>query len=112
MANFGFSRLAVVAPSWPNWREARSAIGADELLQKANRTESLAEAVTDCTLVAATGTLTRRKPEQRVGSLPDTAPLIRQEINRAGVSTRMPQEGGRNRWRSRCRLGGRRQNRE
>jgi tRNA/rRNA methyltransferase len=84
MANFGFSRLAVVAPYAPNWREARSAIGADELLQKAKRTESLAEAVADCTLVVATGTLTRRKPEQRVVSLPELAPLVRQEIERGG----------------------------
>ena len=71
MANFGFSRLTVVAPYAPHWREARSAVGAPELLQNAKETESLAEAVADCTFVAGTGTLTHRKPEQPVVSLPD-----------------------------------------
>ena len=37
MANFGFSRLAVVAPYAPHWREARSAVGAPELLRKRKR---------------------------------------------------------------------------
>ena len=32
MANFGFSRLVVVAPYKPHWREAKSAVGAEELL--------------------------------------------------------------------------------
>src|SRR5665213_4548944 len=58
MANFGFSRLAVVAPYEEHWREARSAVGAPELLQNAKETESLAEAVSNCTLVVGTGTLT------------------------------------------------------
>jgi tRNA/rRNA methyltransferase len=76
MANFGFSDLAVVAPYEPHWREAKSAVGAEDLLQKARRTQCLAEAVADCTLVIGTGTLTHRKPEQPVVSLPDLALLI------------------------------------
>jgi len=32
MANFGFDQLTVVAPYAPHWREARSAVGAPELL--------------------------------------------------------------------------------
>ena len=35
MANFGFTRLTVVTPYEPHWREARSAVGAPELLQNA-----------------------------------------------------------------------------
>jgi tRNA C32,U32 (ribose-2'-O)-methylase TrmJ len=64
MANFGFSRLAVVAPYAPHWREARSAIGAPGLLQNATETESLAEAVASSTFVAGTGTLANRNPRQ------------------------------------------------
>ena len=37
MANFGFSRLTVVAPYEPHWREAKSAVGAEELLQNARK---------------------------------------------------------------------------
>ena len=37
MANFGFSRLSVVVPYAPHWREARSAVGAPELLAAANK---------------------------------------------------------------------------
>lgn len=84
MANFGFAWLAVVAPFAPHWREARSAVGAPELLQGAAESATLAEAVAACTLVIGTGTLTYRKPEQRVVSLPDLAPLVRQELARGG----------------------------
>jgi TrmH family RNA methyltransferase len=83
MANFGISRLAVVAPYAPHWREARSAIGAPELLQNAIETESLAEAVADSTFVAGTGTVTRRKPEQLVVSLPDAGPILAQHLDRS-----------------------------
>ena len=37
MANFGFSRLTVVAPYEPHWREARSAVGAPECSRMQNR---------------------------------------------------------------------------
>ena len=84
MANFGFSRLSVVAPYAPHWREARSAVGAPELLATATETATLAEAVAGCTLVAGTGTLTYRKPEQPVISLPELAPLVGQELARGG----------------------------
>ena len=84
MANFGFRRLAVVAPYAPHWREARSAVGAPELLAEAAETETLVEAVAGCTLVVGTGTLTYRKPEQRVVRLPELGPLVRRELERGG----------------------------
>jgi TrmH family RNA methyltransferase len=84
MANFGFSRLTVVAPYAPHWREARSAIGAPELLINAKETDSLAQAVTDCTLVIGTGTLTYRKPEQRVVPLPGLAAPVEREMGGRG----------------------------
>jgi len=84
MANFGFARLKVVAPFEAHWREARSAVGAPDLLAFAAETASLAEAVADCTLVMGTGTLTYRKPEQPVVSLPNLPPLVERELKRGG----------------------------
>jgi TrmH family RNA methyltransferase len=84
MANFGFSHLTVAAPYAPHWREARSAVGAPDLLQNARETNSLAEAVADCTFVAGTGTRRHRKPEQRVVSLSALAPIMEQQLARGG----------------------------
>lgn len=90
MANFGFSRLTVVATSEAGldfearWREARSAVGAAEILQNARRTQCLADAVADCTLVLGTGSLERRKPEQPVIPLPQLGPRLRDEPARGG----------------------------
>jgi tRNA/rRNA methyltransferase len=84
LANFGFANLTVVAPYAPHWREARSAIGAPELLRNAKESATLAEAVAACTLVVGTGTITHRKPEQKVIPLPSLAPLLQQELDRGG----------------------------
>ncbi len=87
MANFGFSHLTVVAPYAPHWREARSAIGAPDLLQNAKETNSLAEAVAECAFVAGTGTLTYRKPEQPDVSLPSLGSVLpRQFDGRARIA--------------------------
>jgi len=82
MANFGFQRLSVVAPYEPHWCEAKSAVGASDLLQNAEITKNLAEAVADCTLVVGTGSLEHRKPQQPVIPLPELAPLVRGETAR------------------------------
>jgi TrmH family RNA methyltransferase len=84
MVNFGFSHLSVVAAYAPHWREAKSAVGAPEILQNATETAALSEAVAACTLVIGTGTLTHRKPEQPVVSLPKLAPLVRRGLDRGG----------------------------
>ena len=84
MANFGFDRLTVAAPYEPHWREACSAVGAEDLLQNAAVCTTLAEAVAACTLVIGTGTLTYRKPEQKAVSLPALAPLVVEELARGG----------------------------
>ncbi len=84
MANFGFARLAVVAPYAPHWREARSAVGAPELLRNAREAASLAEAVAACTLVVGAASLARRKPEQPVVPLPALAPLLWSHIAQGG----------------------------
>jgi tRNA/rRNA methyltransferase len=84
MANFGLHRLAVVAPFAPMWREARSAVGAPDVLVNAVESAHLAEAVARCTLVVGTGTRTYRKPEQPVVPLPELAPLVARELSRGG----------------------------
>jgi TrmH family RNA methyltransferase len=85
MANFGFSHLTVVAPYEPHWREARSAIGAPELLANAFEVTTLAEAVRNCTLVLGTGTVTHRKPEQPIIRLDELAPVVSRELENAGT---------------------------
>lgn len=82
MANFGFSHLTVAAPYAPHWREAKSAVGAPELLRDASESATFAEAVARSSFVVGTGTLTYRKPDQRVVSLPDLEPIVQQELAR------------------------------
>jgi tRNA/rRNA methyltransferase len=84
MANFGFTRLTVVAPYEEHWREAKSAVGASDLLLSAKRVERLAEAVADCTFVVGTGSLARRKPEQLRVPLPELAPLLHRRLDLGG----------------------------
>ena len=84
MANFGFSHLSVVAPYEEHWREAKSAVGASDLLQNAKRVERLEEAVAECTLVVGTGTLEHRRPEQPVIPLPELTPIADAELARGG----------------------------
>ena len=78
MANFGFHRLSIVAPYAQNWMEAKSAVGAPDLLRKAKVYETLAEAVAHCTLVLGTGSLDRRRPVQAILDLPGAATKIRE----------------------------------
>src|SRR5579863_1837097 len=84
MTNFGFNRLSVVAPYEPHWREARSAVGAPQLLANAQQTGSLSDAVSDCTLVLGTGTLTHRKAEQPVVRLDELAPFVQRQLQCGG----------------------------
>ena len=51
MSNFGFRRLRVVKPYEPAFREARSAVGASDVLASAEQFDNVADAVADCTLV-------------------------------------------------------------
>ncbi len=56
MLNFGLTELRLVAPrdGWPNPSAGPSAAGADEVLERAEVFETLADAVADCTHVYAT----------------------------------------------------------
>jgi tRNA/rRNA methyltransferase len=61
MSNFGVRRLRVVNPYEVAFREARSAVGAAELLMKAEEYDNLAEAVADCQLVVGTSAVGPRE---------------------------------------------------
>ena len=84
MANFGLEHLSVVDAYEPHWREARTAVDAEDLLQSARALPTLAEAVAQATLVIGTGSLTYRKPEQEVVQLPELAPRVRRELASGG----------------------------
>lgn len=60
MSNFGVSRLHLVNPYKLAFRDARSAVGAAELLRNAEEFESVPEAVADCSLVVGTTAIRHR----------------------------------------------------
>lgn len=61
MSNFGFLHLRVVRPYEVAFREARSAVGAAEVLARAEKFNTVAEAVADCTLVVGTTAVRQRE---------------------------------------------------
>lgn len=88
MCNFGFKRLRVVHPYEAAFRDARSAVGAAELLANAEEFATVAEAVADCTLVVGTTAVKQRQLQHPLRILADAAPLILEEISREERETR------------------------
>ncbi len=82
MLNFGFSRLALVAPYEVAFREARSAVGAKTILDRAQVTGSLDDAVSEATLVVGTGTQQGRVRRQPRRLLPESAASLRAHLER------------------------------
>jgi TrmH family RNA methyltransferase len=80
MSNFGFRRLRVVRPFEPAFLEAKSAVGATELLQRAEHFDSVADALADCTLVVGTTAVRTRNLQHTVRRLEDGARLIRKRM--------------------------------
>src|SRR5512137_3070145 len=80
MSNFGFLRLRVVNPYQPAFREARSAVGASQVLVGAEQFKSVAEAVADCTLVVGTTAIGHRELQHPLRRPQDGARLIRKEL--------------------------------
>jgi tRNA/rRNA methyltransferase len=60
MSNFGAHRLRLVNPYAPGFREAKSAVGASDLLASAEEFKTVAEAVADCALVVGTTAIRHR----------------------------------------------------
>jgi TrmH family RNA methyltransferase len=86
MGNFGFAHLRVVNPYEPSYREARSAVGAVELLAQAQEFSFTADAIADCTLVVGTTAGTRRELQQPMYRLEQGARLIKQRLRRSKVA--------------------------
>ena len=80
MSNFGCSTLRVVRPYAASFREARSAVGASELLASAEQFDSVAEAVADCSLVVGTTAARDRTLQHALKPLEKAAPLIRRRL--------------------------------
>lgn len=80
MSNFGFLRLRVVNPYDLAFREAQSAVGASELLRNAEVFSTVAEAVSDCSLVIGTTAVGSRQLDQPVHRLDEGGPLIRMHL--------------------------------
>jgi TrmH family RNA methyltransferase len=86
MSNFGFSHLRLVTPYEPAFREARSAVGASQLLASAEVFGSVAEAVADCTLVVGTTAVRHRDLHHPLRRLEDGARLLRKHLASSRVA--------------------------
>jgi TrmH family RNA methyltransferase len=76
MSNFGFTHLRVVNPYEVAFHEARSAVGAAEILASAETHASVAEAVADCGLVMGTTAVGRREVQHPLLRLEEAAEAI------------------------------------
>lgn len=86
MSNFGFASLRLVNPYEPSFREARSAVGAAELLASAQEYASLADAIADSALVVGTTAVHHRDLQHPVHRLENAAGLIRERLNSGRVA--------------------------
>ncbi len=87
MSNFGVGRLRVVNPYELAFREARSAVGASDLLAQAEEYANVGEAVADCKLVVGTTAAgPRRELQHRLLRLEDGARLIKRQLKAGRVA--------------------------
>jgi tRNA/rRNA methyltransferase len=86
MSNFGFLHLRVVNPYEVAYREARSAVGASEVLANAVEYKRLADAVADCTLVVGTTAVRHRELQHPLKRLEYGARVIRKQLGSGQVA--------------------------
>jgi TrmH family RNA methyltransferase len=86
MSNFGFMKMRVVNPYKVAFREAKSAVGASELLAKAEEFDTVAEAVADCTLVVGTTAVGKRELQHPLKGLEDGARMMRKRMGASKVA--------------------------
>jgi tRNA/rRNA methyltransferase len=86
MSNFGFRRLRVARPFEPSFREARSAVGASQLLASAQEFGSVAEAVADCSLVVGTTAVRHRALHHPLHRLEFGTKRIRKQLQAGRVA--------------------------
>jgi TrmH family RNA methyltransferase len=76
MSNFGFQHLRVVNPYDVAFQGARSAVGAADVLAYAEKYETVADAVADCSLVVGTTAIGHRDLQHSLHRLEAGAPLV------------------------------------
>jgi tRNA/rRNA methyltransferase len=86
MSNFGVRRLRVVNPYEVAFQEARSAVGAAELLAKAEQYQNVADAVADCRLVVGTTAAARRELQHRLLRLDKGGLAIKRQLKTGSVA--------------------------
>jgi TrmH family RNA methyltransferase len=85
MSNFGFHDLRLVQPFQASFREARSAVGASQILVAAREYSTVAEAVSDCSLVVGTTSGARRQLQHELRPLQAGAGIILRQVKRGRV---------------------------
>jgi len=80
MSNFGFLRMRVVHPWEPSFREARSAVDAESVLNAAEEFDEIAAAVADCSLIVGTTGGGQRNPAESLHRLEVGAEMVRRQL--------------------------------
>lgn len=86
ISNFGFTKLRVVRPYEPSFREARSAVGASELLQRTEEFATVADAIADCSFVIGTTAARERNVQHPLETPAQAARLIRKRVQSRRVA--------------------------
>lgn len=86
MSNFGLRHLRVVNPYELAFREARSAIGASQIMREATEFVSVAEAVGDCSVVIGTTALRNRELQHPIHSLVSGSRILRRQLSPGRVA--------------------------
>lgn len=86
MQNFGVTDLRVVEPYEAAFREARSAVGAEDVLTAAREFANVAEAIADCRLVVGTTAAQRRELYQSLVALQQAGPQVRGALAQGRVA--------------------------
>jgi TrmH family RNA methyltransferase len=86
MSNFGVHQLRLANPYAVAFREARSAVGASELLKRAEEYKTLSEAIADCALVVGTTAGRKRTLQHSLRRLDEAAIDVRQSLKTGRVA--------------------------
>jgi TrmH family RNA methyltransferase len=86
MSNFGFSSLRLVNPYAVAFREARSAVGASDILKNATEHTSVADAIEDCALAVGTTAVRHRELQQALKTPAAAAALILKRLASGNVA--------------------------
>jgi TrmH family RNA methyltransferase len=86
MSNFGFSEMRLVNPYEVAFREAKSAVKSQGILEQAREFKTVAEAVADCSLVVGTTSKGHRLLEHPLRRLEMAGRILRKQLSTAPVA--------------------------